>query len=300
MEREREDELVSRFIPSSSHPGTGSGGNTGAMNTPKQGSFHTTEEDTAMRRTTFHAGPVSPGSTISGSSGTATPALGRSRIELRMLHDKALADREAAAERERRPLVPNHHYDRRNETLKSYLNLASINNDARNSMTLASLSLGPEIFQGRFKAVNTELKVVQKFRDPISEAVERLRRCRGTKLSEKRGSPQKQHAASLKTSKSAVNMPIRAVPKVGSKLSTSASPPKNPVVEMAKSDSPKKLVPSSSSEKQIAKGPGGSARPPRRGVSFAGPPAETREHVKNEDERSPDAIARSMWDSLGV
>ncbi|KAK5135817.1 hypothetical protein LTR08_004644 [Meristemomyces frigidus] len=300
MDREQEDELVSRFIPSASHPGTGSGGNTGTMNTPKQGSFHTLEEESTMRRATFHPGPASPGSTISGSSGAATPALGRSRIELRMLQDKALADREAAVERERRPLVPNHHYDRRNETLKSYLNLAGINTASRNSITMAALSLGPEIFQGRFKAVNTELKVVQKFRDPISEAVERLRRCKGTKLSQQRSSPQKQQAAALKMSKSAVTLPARGMSKGNSKLSTSVSPPKNPAVEMAQSVSPQKLLLSSSSGKQIGRGPSNGSRHVRRGVSFAGTPPEAREVERSEDQRSPDTIARSMWDSMGV
>ncbi|KAK5125018.1 hypothetical protein LTR85_001209 [Meristemomyces frigidus] len=294
-----QEELVSRFIPSASHPSTGSGANTASMNTPKQNSFHTPEEDSTLHRAKSAGfqvgpGPVSPGSTISGSSGAATPAMGRSRIELRMLHDKALADREAAAERQ--PLVPHHIYDRRNETLKSYLNLASLGNDRRGSIpSTAGLSLGPEIFQGRFKAVNTELKVVQNFRDPYAEAVERLRKCRGSKLSQ-RSSPQKQ-AAALKMSKSAVTLPARGAVRESSKLSTSASPPKVAVPEMAKSDSPHKPAMSSAkSAVQIA----GAGRHPRRGVSFAGTPPETRVYEMSEDGRGPDAIARSLWESVGA
>lgn len=295
-----QEELVSRFIPSASHPSTGSGANTTSMNTPKQTGFYTPEEESTLHRAKaagFQVGPISPGSTISGSSGHVTPALGRSRIELRMLHDKALADREAAAERQ--PLVPHHIYDRRNETLKSYLNLASFAGERPSSFPLATgLSLGPEIFQGRFKAVNTELKVVQKFRDPYSEAVERLRKCRGTKLSQ-RSSPQKQ-AAPLKTSKSAVTLPARGAVRESSKLSTSASPPKVAVPQMAKSDSPQKpALSSAKSAVQIA-GARGPGRHPRRGVSFAGTPPERREYERSEDERGPDAIARSLWESLGT
>ncbi|KAK4549346.1 hypothetical protein LTR36_006343 [Oleoguttula mirabilis] len=295
-----QEELVSRFIPSASHPTTGSGPNTGLMNTPKQSSFQTPEEDSTLHRAKSAGrfqvgpGPVSPGSTISGSSGTATPALGRSRIELRMLHEKALADREAAAERQ--PLVPHHIYDRRNETLKSYLNLASLGNDRHGSIpSTAGLTLGPEIFQGRFKAVNTELKVVQNFRDPYSEAVGRLQRCRGTKLSQ-RSSPHKQ-AAALKMSKSAVTLPARGAVREGSKLSTSASPPKTAVPGMAKSVSPQK--PAMSSGKSAVQIAGAAARHPRRGVSFAGTPPQTRDFERTGDERGPDAIARSLWDSIG-
>lgn len=311
-----EDELVSRFIPSSSHPSTGSGGNT-TISTPKQGSFHTPEQDSMLHQAgaKFQVGGlISPGSTISGSSGAATPAHGRSRIELRMLHDKALADREALAERQ--PLVPHHIYDRRNETLKSYLNLASLASGD------AGLTLGPEIFQGRFKAVNTELKVVQKFRDPIGESVARLKQCKGTKLG-KRESPQKQ--AALKMSKSAVSLPARpAGVREASKLSTSASPPKHPQIETSKSVSPQKIAAATARGEglQTAKSavqmktPGSesvaaAATPPlvngvksiarpRREVSFAGTPPETREYERVIEELGPDAIARQMWESVGA
>jgi len=294
-----QDELVSRFIPSASHPATGSGGNTGTTNTPKQNSFHTPEEDSTLHRAkrvgTFSVGPMSPGSTISGSSGAATPALGRSRIELRMLHDKALADREAAAERQ--PLVPHHFYDRRNETLKSYLNLAALGGDGRGGLSSTTgLSLGPEIFQGRFKAVNTELKVVQKFHNPVAEAVERLQKCKGTKVSHR--SPQKQQTG-LKTSKSAVSLPARSAVKDHSKLSTSASPPKIAAPqETSKSVSPQKTAMASAKSSIQIQG-GSDRRHPRRGVSFAGTPPETREIARSEEDGGPDAIARSLWNNVG-
>lgn len=301
------DELVSRFLPSASHPSIGSGANTGAMNTPKIGSFqgHTPEEDSTLNRSktaNFQTGPVSPGSTLSGSSGAATPAHGRSRIELRMMHDKALADREAAAERQ--PLVPHHIYDRRNETLKSYLNLAALGGDARGGFpTSTYMNLGPEIFQGRFKAVNTELKVVQKFRDPVAESVGRLRKLHGNKTSQ-RTSPQKQQAASgLKTSKSAITLPSRPHPnREASKLSTSASPPNGtpPTGAQAKSHSPQKTRPEMATPRSSLQihNSGEQRKPPKRGVSFAGAEPETREIEKSEEANSPNTIARMLWDSV--
>ncbi|KAI6811556.1 hypothetical protein KC332_g14281 [Hortaea werneckii] len=322
-----EGELVSRFIPSTSHPdhSTASGANTGAANnTPKQYSFHTPTErsENPLDRARMavsnngqfsvgsHPGPVSPGSTISGSSGAATPSLGRSRIELRMLHDKALADREAAAERQ--PLVPHHIYDRRNETLKSYLSLASLAGDGRGGVIpTAGLSMGPEVFQGRFKAVNTELRVVQKFRDPIAEAVGRLKACQGTKLSAKQQTSPQKKVEGLKASKSAVSLPTRQNNRRdGNKFSTSASPPAGP--KRAETDTRtfanagKAQIPSAKSAVQIQGATNDPRRHPRRGVSFAGTPPETREAerdrvVSREGEvvgRAPEAIARSMWDSL--
>ncbi|KAI7541646.1 hypothetical protein KC331_g8438 [Hortaea werneckii] len=334
-----EGELVSRFIPSTSHPdhSTASGANTGAANnTPKQYSFHTPTErgENPLDRARMavsnsgqfsvgsHPGPVSPGSTISGSSGAATPSLGRSRIELRMLHDKALADREAAAERQ--PLVPHHIYDRRNETLKSYLSLASLGGDGRGGLIpTAGLSMGPEVFQGRFKAVNTELRVVQKFRDPIAEAVGRLKACQGTKLSAKQQTSPQKRVEGLKASKSAVSLPTRQnTRRDGNKFSTSASPPTTTSAggavqppagpKRAETDTRtfanggKAQIPSAKSAVQIQGATNDPRRHPRRGVSFAGTPPETREAERDrvasrEGEvagRAPEAIARSMWESL--
>ncbi|KAI7341014.1 hypothetical protein KC340_g151 [Hortaea werneckii] len=265
-----------------------------------------------------HPGPVSPGSTISGSSGAATPSLGRSRIELRMLHDKALADREAAAERQ--PLVPHHIYDRRNETLKSYLSLASLGADGRGGLIpTAGLSMGPEVFQGRFKAVNTELRVVQKFRDPIAEAVGRLKACQGTKLSAKQQTSPQKRVEGLKASKSAVSLPTRQnTRRDGNKFSTSASPPTAAAAAAAGAVQPpagpkraetdtrtfanggKAQIPSAKSAVQIQGAANDPRRHPRRGVSFAGTPPETREAERvrvasREGEmtgRAPEAIAR--------
>lgn len=293
-----EDELVSRFIGSTSHPPTGSGANTGAMNTPKQGAFHSPEEDSTLHRAkpvSFHAGPVSPGSTVSGSSGAATPALGRSRVELRMMHDKALADREAAAEKQ--PLVPHHVFDRRNETLKSYLSLAHIQEDGRGNFGSGGLSLGPEIFKGRFKAINTELKVVEKFRSPIAESFERLQKCKGNKVQQRAA---QQQAATLKTSRSAVTLPSRAgSSRESSKLSTSISPPKNCTPDqMAKLDSPSRSAISTSKNPASSKVTESELRHPRRGVSFAGTPPQMREIERDTGEADPDAIARMLWESI--
>ena len=292
-----EGELVSRFIPSASHPSTGSGGNTGTMNTPRHGSFQTPEEDctlAAQHRDTpgFQLGPTSPGSTVSGSSGAATPAQGRSRIELKMMQEKAAAEREFAAERQ--PIVPPHVYDRRNESVKSYLYLAQLGANGKGGLhSTNGLSLGPEIFQGRFKAVNTELKVVQKYRNPIAESIERLKRCKGSKLN-MRSSPQKQQMAALRLSKSAVSLPSRqpGVVKQPSNLSTSASPPKMSVSPV------KPALASGKSSVQVGSEP--AKRSQQRGVSFAGTPPQTHQYQKSEDELDPDAIARRLWDSVGI
>ncbi|KAK0919025.1 hypothetical protein LTR57_011098 [Friedmanniomyces endolithicus] len=284
-------DFVSRFLPSTSHPLTSSGTTT-AINTPKMGSFQnqTPEEESTLERAktgaTFQTGPVSPGSTRSASSGATTPAIGRSRIELKMLQDKALADREAAAERQ--PLVPHHFYDRRNESLKSYLNLMALNRNSSNLNAASDLPLGPEIFQGRFKAVNMELKVVQQFRDPTAEAVKRLQRSRGSKLYHKRGSPLKL-ATQLKGSKSAITLPSRTRP---SAVAAVVGGPGNAAISASASTA---TLPIGTEER----------RAPRRGVSFAGvePQASRYEGVaEGEDgdqKMGPDAIARMLWDSVG-
>ena len=289
-----QDELVSRFIPSTSHPSTGSGGNT-AMNTPKASSILTRDNENTLAAqhgripvSSFHAGPVSPGSTISGSSGAATPAVGRSRTELRLMNEKAMAEMEDAAVRN--PIIPAHVYDRRNESLKSYLNLAALGGDGRGGLSATTgLSLGPEIFQGRFKAVNTELKVVQRFRDPIGESVTRLVQCRDSKVAQLRAqkiSSQKQAPAKVPISKSAISLP-----KQGSKLSTSTSPPR--------SASPvKPALTNARSSTQVRGSDGSSSR--RGKVTFSQTPPETREIRRSEDEAGADAIARQMWESIGA
>ena len=281
------EELVSRFIPSTSHPSTGSGGNT-AMNTPKIGSFHTPEDESTLdaqhrgkAKAAFSPAPVSPGSTISGSSGAATPAMGRSRTELRMMNEKAMAEMEDAAARN--PIIPPHVYDRRNESLKSYLNIAALGGDGRGGLSSKTgLSLGPELFQGRFKAVNTELKVVQKFRDPIGESVHRLEKCKGTKFAQLRGqraSPQKP-AAKVPISRSAASLA-----KQPSKPSTSTSPPK--------SASP--IKPGTSSVKSTTAVRDTESR--RSRVTFAETPPEVREVVRSEENSGPDAVAKQLWES---
>ncbi|KAK5720825.1 hypothetical protein LTR15_006787 [Elasticomyces elasticus] len=313
---QEDEQFISKFLPSSSHPSTGSGTNTTAMNTPKIGSFQapkTLEEgdrtlDRAVKSSnTNGGGPTSPeGSTRSASSGATTPSFGvtgKSRFEMQMLKDKALADREAAAEL--KPDFPHHKYDRRNESLKSYLNLIALGEKQRGlQVSTVTVPLGPEIFQGRFKAVNVELKVVQQYRDPIAESVRRLRGCEGGKLG-RRTSPQKKKDGSgaLKSSKSAVTLPSRIKPAMQpSKLSTSASPPR-----MGGQHTPQKAAPGAAPMAKsailvhTAKGEQ-QRRRPRRGVSFAGAElTETREYEREEEEEvGPDGIARMLWDGVGV
>ncbi|KAK4506763.1 hypothetical protein PRZ48_000496 [Zasmidium cellare] len=285
---QHEDELVSRFVPSASHPSMGSGTNT-AVGTPKHTGPHTPEDDSTLagqrrdRNPGFHIGPVSPGSTVSGaSSGAATPAIGRSRTELRMLQEKAMADIESQADQ--KPHLPAHVYDRRNESLKSYLNMAPLG-EGRISHT--GTTMGPDVFQGRFRALNTELKVVQKFRDPIGEAVARLKGCKGSALN-KRSSPQKGQqgpvASGLPSSKSAISLPVHRAQKA-SDLSKSASPPNG--ASPLKRGTSTSQVQSQGAERQKQ----------RREVSFRAQP-ETREFERAVEELPPDVIARQLWESV--
>lgn len=308
-----QDELVSRFIPSTSHPGSNP---VTTQNTPKTTQFHTPEAESSMpHRTSRHSrhhsnqpgDATSPGnSTRSGSSGTVTPSVGRSRIELRMLQEKAMADIHSVVDRN--PFIPAHVYDRRNESLKSYLNLAALNNSntpipaATTTNTLANssnLSLGPEIFLGRFKAVHTELRVVQKFRDPLSESLARLRSCKGSKLS-LRGSPQKLHPAALRTSKSAASLPgaanaakakgaagglhSRAVSGAAAQKGLSGSPVKGGPVGGLQSSA------SSVNVQQQGR------RQAQRGVLFAG----GQEGEGEEVDAGPEDAVRKLWAEVGV
>ncbi|KAK3645764.1 hypothetical protein LTR56_008951 [Elasticomyces elasticus] len=327
-DQEDEQQFISKFLPSSSHPSTGSGANTTAMNTPKIGSFQAPtqtleEEDPPLSRAAKSSntngvgpGPASPqSSTRSSTSGTTTPSFnsggtGRSRFELQLLKSKALSDREAAAEL--KPDFPHHKYDRRNESLKSYLNLIALGEKQRGlPVSTVTVPLGPEIFQGRFKAVNVELKVVQQYRDPIAESVRRLRGCEGGRLGGKRHGSQtrKKKNGELKSSKSAVTLPSRIKPAGvrpgASKLSTSASPPKG-TTALGGSHSPLKVAngaPTTMAKSAIlvhAKGEQ-QRRGPRRGVSFAGAElTETREFEREEEVVGPDEIARGLWEGVGV
>ncbi|WPG98316.1 Hypothetical protein R9X50_00110400 [Acrodontium crateriforme] len=341
---EQDQDLISRFIPSSHHnPSIGSA-TTSSMNTPKtgsfkHGSFYTPEEDSVLHRARpagYHPTPVSPGSTVSAGSGAATPAVGRSRIELRMLGEKALADREAAAERA--PHLPHHVYDRRNETLKSYLAGNNIVGDGRGLVSATSLSLGPETFQGRFKAINTELKVVQRFRDPILESVERMKTIKGSrvwlKYSVQKPVQPPNQGGGLKGNKSAVSLLPAALSGAAAAADRqqphgiSESPPdefKGAAIQMPKRESGSKSVSpqkpafgstrsaiamhrASSSmstpttTQQLARRPAA-----RRGVSFAGTPPETRERRDVSttepmgdytDGRGADFVARMLWEEV--
>lgn len=330
-----QDELVSRFIPSTSHPGSNP---VTTQNTPKSAQFHTPPAGDSIRSSdnghhshSTQNGPVSPGnSTKSGSSGTATPSIGRSRIELKMLQEKAMAEIHSVVDRN--PFIPAHVYDRRNESLKSYLNLAALNNSttpipaATTTNTLANssnLSLGPEIFQGRFKAVHTELRVVQKFRDPLAESVARLRACKGSKLS-LRTSPQKLHAAALRTSKSAVSLPAsaaaagknkaagagglhsRAVSGAAAEKALSGSPVKGGPVGGAGAGAQQPLQGSKSSVNVQQQGQQQRRMQGQRGVSFAGA-ANVGNGQNGEDSGSeetiavgPDVLARRLWAEIGT
>lgn len=289
---EQEGELVSRFIPSSSHPTTSSGGNT-TMNTPQIGSYQTPENESSLVRhhrdrpvATSHA-PTSPGSTISGPSGAATPAMLRSRTELRMANERAMAEIEGSG----RPqmLIPAHKFDRRNESLKSYLHAALGNSGKR---------LGPETFEGRFSAVNAELKVIQRFGDPLADSLGRLGKGDGDSAKRFRAlrtrKPEKKAGSgnvAISASKSAV------------RLNGHDGSPPGP---SAKSASPaKSALLTSKSATNVMRGSGHAAGSDgKKGssgrVKFSTSPPTTREAERaggNEDLTGADAIARQMWDA---
>lgn len=299
-------ELVSRFMSTTSHPSTRSVPNPNTLNTPKTGSLQTPESDSvlaAQKRDkpspSFGIGSLSKPSTGfgTGSKSPSTPytlSLSRFRNEERMMNEKVIAEKEDAAAFN--PIVPPHVFDRRNESLKSYLNLASLGGDGRGGLNattglpMGNLAMGPEIFQGRFKAVNTELKVVQRFRDPITESVARLHQVNKAyrdfaKLRNRKATPppQKQDAK-VPISKSAISLPKQA-----SKLSSSASPPKSesPVTRSA--------ITSAKSTTQI-KRQGSSWRGK---VTLSGMAPETREVERDQgDAKGADEVARKLWESI--
>ena len=227
-----------------------------------------------------------------------------------MLQEKAMADIHSVVDRN--PFIPAHVYDRRNESLKSYLNLAAFNNSntpvpaATTTNTLANssnLSLGPEIFQGRFKAVQTELRVVQKFRDPLAESLARLRSCKGSKLS-LRGSPLRLHPAALRTSKSAASLPgaavaakakgaagglhSRAVSGAAAQKGLSGSPVKGGPV-----GGPVGGLQSSKSSVNVQHQ---GRRQTQKGVPFVG----GREGEGEEEATGPEDAVRQLWAEVGV
>ena len=172
------EELVSRFIPTASHPTSASG--TTAANTPKTSSLGTPEQSSSLA--SHDATPATPDAAVSTSSTSVLPltpaTLPRSRTEARLQNDRIMSEMLGDTDGRPTSMFPGHVFDRRNETLKSYRNLAALGGDGRGGLSATTgLPHGPEIFQGRFKAVNTELAVVQRFRDPIAEAMARLERC---------------------------------------------------------------------------------------------------------------------------
>ncbi|KAK5166829.1 uncharacterized protein LTR77_007558 [Saxophila tyrrhenica] len=280
-------ELVSRFLPSASHPSTGSGGNT-AMNTPKTSNFHTPENESVLSsqqldgsRSRLHLGAISPGS-YSGSSGAATPSTARSRTELRMMNDKAMADREDQARLN--PVIPAHVFDRRNETLKWQ--------NVEDGPAANTAPMTPDLFQGRFKAINTELKVVQRFRDPIAESMARLKHQQGARFAQLRGHKPASQAQQTPSAQMAINRSAsqRAKGKQpqSSNLSTSASPPKY-------STSPAKpALAGSKSTTQLPR----KAEARRGRVTFSETPPEVGEAAERDAGMGADAVARAMWGAL--
>ena len=328
------DELVSHFIPSASHPSSGSAGTTTVTPaTTSDAAFSAPEMDkmesmlNAHRRGKSHSshfrGPASPGSTISGSSGAATPALSMSRTELRLKNEKFMADMEEAAAHN--PPFPAHKYDRRNESLKSYLHLAAAQQGSGggvpsgNLYTAAGLTLGPEIFQGRFKAVNTELKVVQQFHNPLAGSIARLQKCKDSAVSRRMSSQQQQRGKAPGGSKAIAATGGRAAPTAAqttasTKSHTHAQPIRN---SPSTADTAARPVANGPTATATASGAtaaaGAAATSDRRSVGrvtfsqdVTGPPADdTREVDHDEDDstprsRSPNSIARRMWDNFGA
>jgi hypothetical protein len=222
-----------------------------------------------------------------------------------MAQEKASADAETAGQRQ--PSLPVYKYDRRNETLKTYLSSwPTLSGEQKNALTAHyGTARGSAIFQGRFRAVNTELRVVQKYRDPVGESIARLKVCKAVKWPHK---PQKS-AVALPTSRSSTALPVRQ----HSTLSKSTSPPlhtsplKRAMSTTAAAQSQQtQQQGSGNGHVQFAPAPaitvdsvgGGSERQKtRREVSFAAAPPETREF---EQDLAPGVIASQLWQGIDV
>jgi hypothetical protein len=323
-EHDDPEELISRFVPGTSNPSTGSGGNTvsstpreSGMQTPDERDHHLSSHPISSHRdksaSSFQLGLASPGSTVSASSGAVTPATAQSRTELRMAQEKASADAESAGQRQ--PTLPVYKYDRRNETLKTYLsNWTTLSGEQKNALTAHyGTARGSAIFQGRFRAVNTELRVVQKYRDPVGESIARLKACKAVKWPHqphKSAPPSRQSAVALPTSRSATTLPLRQ----HSTLSKSSSPPLHPSpLKRAMATGNQQPALQSSQQQgsgqshiQFAPAPtatvgsvgaGSERQKTRREVSFAATPPETREF---EQELAPGIIASQLWQGIDV
>jgi hypothetical protein len=315
-EHDDPEELISRFVPGTSNPSTGSGGNT-VSSTPRESGLQTPDErehPLGSHRDkgplSFQLGLASPGSTVSASSGAVTPATAQSRTELRMAQEKASADAETAGQRQ--PSLPVYKYDRRNETLKTYLSSwPTLSGEQKNALTAHyGTARGSAIFQGRFRAVNTELRVVQKYRDPVGESIARLKACKAVKWPhkpQKSAPPSRQSAVALPTSRSSTALPVRQ----HSTLSKSTSPPLHPSPlkrAMSTTAAAQSQQGSGNGHVQFAPAPapaiavgsvgaGGERQKTRREVSFAAAPPETREF---EQDLAPGVIASQLWQGIDV
>lgn len=273
------DELVSRFVPSTSHPSTLSGANT-ATNTPKQTSFYGSEHNSDRQTSGSH--PTSPGSVVSSSSGTTAPAVGRSRTETRLMQQKALADREDQQKRDL-PTLPAWQYDRLNKSLKSSLNVTRL--PTKDNPKGGLIFPGPEAFQGRFRVTNTELRVVQKFRDPIGESLARLRLVKGSKVHQRAMSQKKIGATTLPT-RSNVSFPPAQKGSSNANLAKSNSPPyiSSPLKRAA-----------TNGEQGLASIHSGRQRPKSQ-LDLARAPPQIRGFERIDDRPLNEDIVRDLWD----
>lgn len=273
------DELVSRFVPSTSHPPTLSGANT-AANTPKQSGFYGSEQSSDRQASGSH--PTSPGSIVSNSSGTTTPAIGRSRTETRLMQQKALADREDMQKRDQ-PVLPAWQYDRLNKSLKSSLNATRI--PTKDNPNGGLIFPGPEAFQGRFRVTNTELRVVQKFRDPIGESLARLRLVKGSKV-QQRALAQKKAGPVVPPNRNTISFPPAQKASSNANLAKSASPPYI--------SSPLKRA-STNGEQSVGSLGQGRQRPKSQ-LDLARAPPQPRDSEGVEERQPIEAIIHHLWD----
>lgn len=277
------DELVSRFVPSTSHPSNVSGANT-AANTPKQTSFYGGEHHSERHASGSH--PTSPGSVVSSGSGTTTPAIGRSRTETRLMQQKALADREDLQSRDL-PTLPAWQYDRLNKSLKSSLNPTRL--PTKDNPKGGLIFPGPEAFQGRFRVTNTELRVVQKFRDPIGESIARLRLVKGSKV-QQRALAQKRPGSIMASNKSMISVPAAQKSSTNANLAKSASPPyvNSPLKQRAAANGEgQSAVPSLANGRQRPKSQLDLARAP--------PQSQTRDFERVDEKQANEDVLRGLW-----
>lgn len=198
------------------------------------------------------------------------------------MQQKALADREDMQQRDL-PVLPAWQYDRLNKSLKSSLNPTRL--PTKDNPKGGLVFPGPEAFQGRFRVTNTELRVVQKFRDPIGESLARLRLVKGSKV-QQRALAQKKTGSSMPGHRSTISVPSAQKGSNNANMAKSASPPYV--------NSPLKRA-GTSGEQTVAT-LGNSRQRPKSQLDLARAPPQMRDFERADEKKANEDVLRALWD----